>query len=128
MWTPIKRAIDAIKRMFARTSNIALWPLNILAKKVKRTNARVMRYAISARNKPLFLFAMLWFPTLMFGFLAWGLYSVPIKSDPAWGPIEASIVWFTKKVLTPILFVLREALPIRRALWMYRRLTRAKRA
>lgn len=86
-----------------------------------------MRYAISARDRPLFLFAMLWFPTIMFGVVAWVLISAPIKTDEL-GPVVNFILWFTKNVLTLILFLLREALPVRRALRMYRRLTRAKRA
>jgi hypothetical protein len=127
LWAAIKSAIATIKKIVARLSNIVLWPLNVLAKRVKRINVIVMRYAIRARNRTLFLSAMLWFPVISFGLLAWGLYTVPIKPDPAYGPVEAAIFWFVKNMGPLIIFVLKAAIPIRKALSMYRRLTRAKR-
>jgi hypothetical protein len=126
LWAAIKTIVKAAKRIFVRVSNIALWPWNMLVKKVKRTNVRTMRYAISARSKPLFLFAMLWFPTLMFGALAWGIFSVPVKADDAWGPVAGLILKVIKNIGTLVVFVLREALPVIRGLRIYRRLTRAK--
>jgi len=87
-----------------------------------------MRYAIRTRDKPLLLFAMLRFPALTFGALAWAIFSVRVKPDDVWGPVIGLALLVAKKIMALILYALDEAYRVRKALRMYRRITRAARA
>jgi hypothetical protein len=128
LWTATKRTFEAIKRVFTRISNVALWPLSILTAKVKKANRDTMRYAIRTRDKPLLLFAMLRFPALTFGALGWAIFSAHVKPDDVWGPVIGLALLVAKKILALLYYALEEAYKVRRALRMYRRITRAARA
>lgn len=128
MWATTKRIIEEAKRIFTRISNIVLWPLSILTAKLKKANRNTMRYAIRTRDKPLLLFAMLRFPALTFGALTWAIFSVRVKPDDAWGPVMGLAFLLAKKIMALLLYALDEAYRIRKALRMYRRITRAARA
>jgi hypothetical protein len=117
-----ERIIEAIKRIIARISKIALWPLTILTANVKRANRKTIRRAIRNRSRPLFLFALLWFPTLSVGALVWAIISIHEKPNYPW-PIFGIALIALKKVLMLIAYGLDEALRITRALRIYRRFT-----
>jgi hypothetical protein len=98
VWAAAKRTIEAAKRIFERISNIALWPLNRLVMSAKRANRKTIRWAVRKRNRPLFLFAILWLPTLTAGGFVWAVISMHVKPDDPWGPIGGLILLAINKV------------------------------
>jgi apolipoprotein N-acyltransferase len=118
LWAAAKRTIEAAKRITARISNIALWPLAILIATVTKANRRTIRWAIRHRNGTVFLVAILWFPTLTIVGLVWAIASIHEKPNDLW-PLLGVILVGVKKALALIAYGLEQATLIRKALRLY---------
>lgn len=118
--------IAASKRIIARVSSIALWPLTMLAANIARLNRKIVRWAIRRRCGPAYLVAMFWVPTITVAGIVWAIAYIHQKPNVPW-PALGVVLVIVKKVLALVAYILEQAKRSIKAMRLYRRVFRSAR-
>src|SRR5262249_21377092 len=92
-------------------------------RKARRANRKVVRWAVRHRNKPVFLFALLWLPSLSVVGLVLAIMSIRADPNAIGGPLVGVILLTLNKVGALLVYLLEEWMRLKKALRMYNRLT-----
>lgn len=107
----IAAAKKAIARTFQKASDVVLLPLAVLIAKITKANRMMVRWAVRNRSRFVYLFALYWTTTTMFGLLLWGMIAIH-PEDAGSGTILAVVTFalvFVKKVLLLGLYAVQRA-------------------